>query len=153
MSVVPSDAGFGVTAEDIRAYEWQSVLATASRRECYAYNETLLAKATTFQAGIDDRGHRVFRLLGAVASFWPNFHSDESPFRPMAIREGRRSPIPEDLSAADLDALAGVLNEIQDAEFRARAAVQDGLGLPGFCLQEQPLVQFSPRTADVHPPG
>ncbi len=40
----------------------------------------------------------------------------------MAVWDGRRSAIPEDLNPADLDALSGVLAEIQDAEFRARVA-------------------------------
>ncbi len=122
MSTTALGAGFGVTADDIRAYDWQAVLHTASRRECDSYSEVLSAKAKSLQDAKDDRGHRVFRLLGAVASFWPNFHSDEAPFRPMAVWDGRRSAIPEDLIPADLDALSGVLSEIQDAEFRARVA-------------------------------
>lgn len=122
MSTNASGAGFGVAAEDIRACDWQTVFQTASRRECDSYSEVLSAKAKSLQEAKDDRGHRVFRLLGAIASFWPNFHSDEAPFRPMAIWDGRRSAIPEDLLAADLDALSGVLAEIQDAEFRARVA-------------------------------
>lgn len=40
----------------------------------------------------------------------------------MAVWDGRRSPIPEDLIAVDLDALSGVLADIKDAEFRARVA-------------------------------
>jgi hypothetical protein len=116
------NAGFGVSAADLRAYDWQAVIQTATRRECYSYNELFSAKAKSLQEANDGRGERVFRFLSAVASFWPNFHSDEAPFRPMAVWEGRRTPIPEDLSASDLDALAGVLNEIKDGEFRARVA-------------------------------
>jgi len=122
MSANTPNPGFGVTIDDVRAYDWQAVLDTAARRECYSYSEALSAKAKSLQGGNDDRGHRVFRLLAAVASFWPNFHSDEAPFRPMAIWEGRRSAIPEDLAKGDLDALSGILMEIRDAEFRARVA-------------------------------
>ena len=122
MSSSAPNAGFGVSADDLRAYDWQAVIQTATRRECYSYNELFSAKAKSLQEANDGRGERVFRFLSAVASFWPNFHSDEAPFRPMAVWEGRRTPIPEDLSASDLDALAGVLNEIKDGEFRARVA-------------------------------
>lgn len=122
MSTNAPGAGFGVTADDIRACDWQAVLQTASRRECDSYSEVLSSKAKSLQETKDDRGQRVFRFLGAVASFWPNFHSDEAPFRPMAVWDGRRSPIPEDLIAVDLDALSGVLADIKDAEFRARVA-------------------------------
>lgn len=122
MSTNAPIAGFSVSADDIRACDWQAVLQTASRRECDSYSEVLSAKVKSLQEAKDDRGQRVFRFLGAVASFWPNFHSDEAPFRPMAVWDGRRSAIPEDLNPADLDALSGVLAEIQDAEFRARVA-------------------------------
>lgn len=122
MSTNAPGAGFGVTADDICACDWQAVLQTASRRECDSYSEVLSSKAKSLQETKDDRGQRVFRFLGAIASFWPNFHSDEAPFRPMAVWDGRRSPIPEDLIAVDLDALSGVLADIKDAEFRARVA-------------------------------
>ncbi|HUA68327.1 MAG TPA: DUF4209 domain-containing protein [Candidatus Saccharimonadales bacterium] len=114
--------GFGVSADDLGFYDWQAIIQTVPRHECYVYNELFSAKAKSLQEAGDGRGERVFGLLSAVASFWPNFHSDEAPFRPVAVLEGRHTPIPEDLSASDLDALAGVLNEIKDGEFKARVA-------------------------------
>jgi hypothetical protein len=114
------NSGFSVTADDIRAYDWQAVVAGAEPRECHAYSEALTKKATFLKEAGDDKGNRVFRLVGAVASFWPNYDSGETPYRPMMVWEGKRSAIPEDLTLTDLDAIAGILAEILDPEFRAR---------------------------------
>ena len=40
----------------------------------------------------------------------------------MMVREGRRSLAPDDLFVTDLGALAGIHEDVQDAEFRARVA-------------------------------
>ena len=78
-------SGFGVTADDICGYDWQAVVAGAKPRECHAYAEDLAKKANSLKGAGDDKGHRVFRLLGAVASFWPNYDSGEAPYRPMMV--------------------------------------------------------------------
>jgi hypothetical protein len=113
---------FGVTTDDIRAYDWQKIVTETQPHECHAYSEAFAKKAASLKETGDDKGNRVFRLLGAVASFWPNYESTEAPYQPMMVWNGKRSAIPEDLTATDLDALAGILTEIQDAEFQARVA-------------------------------
>jgi hypothetical protein len=116
------DRGFDVTAADTRAYDWQAVVEAVTSRECQAYCEALGKKAASLEEAGDDKGSRVFRLLSTVASYWPNYDDDTSPYRPWMVWEGKRSAIPEDLTQADLETLTGILNEIRDAEFRARVA-------------------------------
>ena len=115
---------FGVTADDIRAYDWQAELAGATRRECDAFHEVLAARAKTLVDGGDMRGAKVFQLLAVVANFCPNFQDKSQPFCPAYIdyRTGKRSLVPEDLAKPDLDALSGILEETKDPEFRARIA-------------------------------
>lgn len=120
MNTDSTNPDFGVSADDIRAYDWQAVLAGASSRECQAYCDALSKQAASRKQAGDDRGNRVFRLLSAVASYWPNYDSNETPYRPWMIMDGKRSAIPEDLSPADLDTLTGILAVIHDPEFRAR---------------------------------
>lgn len=124
MSTPPPNPGFGVTAEDVRAYDWQAVLAGAQPRECYVYYEALSARAKSLSEAGDERGLKVLRLLLGVASFCLNTSSQPEPFRPFQIdfTTGKRTLAPEDLTPTDLDALAGIQAEIGDAEFRARVA-------------------------------
>src|SRR5690349_4312003 len=120
MSIPPPNPGFGVSADDVRAYDWQAVVAGVQRRECYSYSEALSQHAKSLKEARDDKGACVFRLLAAVASFCPNYDSHQEPFGPMMVCDGKRTATPEDLTPADLDALAGILAEIRDPEFRAR---------------------------------
>jgi hypothetical protein len=122
MSADSLGPGFGVTANDVRAYDWQALVAGAPSRECQAYCDALGRQAATLKETADERGSRVFRLLSAVASFWPNYDDNAVPYRPWKVWDGKRSAVPEDLTPADLAALTGILAEIRDAEFRARVA-------------------------------
>jgi hypothetical protein len=122
MSTDLKPPGFGVTVEDVRAYDWQAIIAGVDSHECRDYCEALGKQATALEAGGDFKGSRVFRFLSAVASFWPAYDSTEAPYRPAVTHEGRRSLIPEDLTDADLATLANILGEILDPEFRARVA-------------------------------
>ena len=112
--------GFGVTADDIRAYAWQNIVTGVPSRECQAYCEALGKEAASLKQAGDDRGSRVYRLLSAVASYWPNYDDNASPYRAWMIMDGKRSAIPDDLAPSDLGALSGIFQEIHDPEFRAR---------------------------------
>jgi len=71
----------------------------------------------------DDLGYRVYSLLAAVALFCANYDAEGNPYGAyFTSPTGQRSLIAEDLSDADLDALAGIVNEISDSDFRARVA-------------------------------
>lgn len=118
----PSPAGFGITADDVRDFDWRSVLEAAQAPECQYYNTVLAKKEAELGAAGDNKGQRVFRFLAVVSSFWPNYDSIEEPYKPMATIEDRRTAIPADLTPSDLDVLAHLLGEIDDAEFRARVA-------------------------------
>jgi hypothetical protein len=124
MNEAATQPGFGVKADDIRAYSWQAELANGPRKECYAYHEILTSKARGLSDSGDTRGTGVFRLLAAVADFFPNYEDPDRPYRPARIcyQTGNRSLVPEDLTSPDLDALSSILDEIKDPEFRARVA-------------------------------
>src|SRR2546425_4063307 len=116
MNTNSPNSSFGVTAADLRAYDWQTELAATTRQEFYAFSDVLVAKAKSVSEAGDAKGACVFRLLAAVASFWPNFGDAARPFRPARVdyQTGKRSLAPEDLAHSDLEALAGILDEIKD---------------------------------------
>jgi hypothetical protein len=119
-----SPSRFGVTANDIRSYDWQAELARTTRRQCDAFHEVLTSKAQALSDLGDVKGANVFRLLAVVANFWPNYDDTAQPYRPAVIdyETAKRSLVPQDLAKADLDALAGIVEGIKDPEFRARVA-------------------------------
>ena len=123
MAEETQNTGFGVSTEDLKSYDWQSLIAAASSHDCITYVEIFAAQAKAFEAAGDKRGHRVFGFLWAVASFFPNFDSREHPFGAMMTRpDGTHSPIPEELTKGDCETLKAVLPDVKDSEFRARIA-------------------------------
>ncbi len=114
---------FNVSADDLQRYDWQALIAKAERPERHYHLSILGAGAKGYSDSGDDLGRRVFALLHAVASFHLNQDSHGNPYGPMWTNsDGSRSLCAEDLSDADLEALSGVVAEIQDPEFRSRVA-------------------------------
>lgn len=114
---------FNVKAEDLRKYPWQERLAEHLPKECQTYYQVFGRGAAEYRDTGDEVGQRVYEFLNVISSFYPNFGSHMTPYRPMRQDyDGNRSLIPDDLTDQDLDALDGILPEIEDAEFRARVA-------------------------------
>lgn len=92
-------------------------------RDCQFYYQVFGRAAVACKDAGDERGQRVYEFLNVIASFYPNFGSEMDPYRPARQDpDGTRSLVPDDLDKRDLEALASILPEVQDAEFRARIA-------------------------------
>ncbi len=114
---------FGVSAEDLRKYPWQELLAAHPDKDCQTYYQVFGRTSATCRDAGDALGARVYHFLNVIASFRTVFGSETAPYRPvLQYFDGRRSTVPEDLSDPDLDALQGIVNEVEDVEFRARIA-------------------------------
>ena len=118
------DAGksrFGVTSADLRRYGWQALLAQHPQKDCWSYCDIFINCAKECEATGDVIGRQVYALLNVVASFHPNYDSTGNPYGPMWSNfNGQRSLMAEDLADDDLQALNGILEEIEDPEYRAR---------------------------------
>jgi hypothetical protein len=116
-------SSFGVTADDLRRSDWQSRVWQAKNKECYGLCEGFTAAARECTTAKDDLGFRVFSFLNVVASFYPNYDIRGNPYGSMwSGFNGKRTLNAEDLCEDDLAALSGIVEEIQDPEFRARVA-------------------------------
>ena len=114
---------FGVNAADLRRYDWQVRLKQAKRGECNSFCECFDTGAKECVVAKDDLGIRVFSFLNVVASFYPNYDKKGNPYGSMwSGFNGKRSLNAEDLCEDDLAALGGIVEEIEDPEFRARVA-------------------------------
>lgn len=114
---------FNVNGDDLRDFDWQERLASHSDKDCRTYYSVFGKAAAGCRNAGEERGERVFSFLNVISSFFPNFGSDMTPYRPMRQdSDGLRSLVPDDLTDQDLNALAEIVYEIKDAEFRARVA-------------------------------
>ena len=123
MSDTNKHPGFGVAADDLRRYDWQARLAKLEHKECYSFYEAFSQGAKECHEANDNPGNRVFSCLAVVASFHPNYDARGNPYCSMwSGFNGKRSLNAEDLTETDLAALATIVEEIQDPEYRARVA-------------------------------
>jgi hypothetical protein len=118
----PNESQFNVSTDDLRKYDWQSLLASCSGKACHNFYGDLLAEAKRLEEANDDLGRRVHALLYVVASFHPNYEMRGNPYESGSSGFNGRWLNTEDLTDADLAALAGIVSEIQDPEYRARVA-------------------------------
>jgi hypothetical protein len=116
------ESRFNVSAEDIRSYPWQGLLADCSQKECINFYEVLIDASKKCKEEEDDLGNRVYGLLYVIASFYPNYDMMGNPYGSLWSFEGQRSLNTEDLTDEDLAALAEIVHEIKDPEYRARVA-------------------------------
>jgi hypothetical protein len=139
MGTPSPNLGFGVTGDDVCAYDWQAVVESASSKECQDYCDAFVKQASMLNASGDQKGVQVYRLLGAVASFWLEYESDDTPYRAaFTWPDGRRSAIPDDLTPHDLDTLAALVADTHDPEFRARLA-----DVQWVCRKDYKAAQFA----------
>ncbi len=118
-----SQNGFGITAEDIRRYEWEPRFADVSHKECRFFWGALRAVAEKCNAAGDDIGQRFFSFLSAVASFLPHYDASGNPYGSMTIWvDGSHTLCAEELTDQDLLALSGIVEGIADPEYQARVA-------------------------------
>jgi hypothetical protein len=114
---------FNVPVEDLRKYNWQERIVRKTEKDWMTSRYQFAMAANECKEAGDDLGLRVYSLLSTIASFHPNYDSKGNPYGPLwSGADGKRSLMAEDLSDSDLNALAGVVYEIVDADFRARVA-------------------------------
>jgi hypothetical protein len=121
-SLVSGKFRFDITSDDLRRYSWQEMIDGERTKQCNSYFSPLYRKAQELEKELDYVGAGVFRLLGAVASFHPNYDTAGNPFGPLWRERDKRALRAEDLSDEDISALAEIIAEIRDPEFRARVA-------------------------------
>ncbi|MDP9097777.1 MAG: hypothetical protein M3N48_02120, partial [Verrucomicrobiota bacterium] len=113
---------YNVTDDEIKAYNWERVLSNAERPDCAHYVTPLYSEANNRKDAGDERGQRVYRFLGSLASLHLAADNKDEPFGPMVQSSTGRSAVIDDYSAHELDTLEKILQEIRDADFRARVA-------------------------------
>lgn len=95
--------------------EITAALDASKERECHAY-------ATVFRNLASEHPDKDWGLLQTVFNYHFREENAAAPFGPMAVMDGKRTGIPEDLQDDQLDALQSTLEGVEDPEYRARVA-------------------------------
>lgn len=111
-----------VTKEDFDQCEWQNIFFNSDKRECDAYLSLLVKKAEEAQEQGNTKCQEVFALLYHICSLMLDLDSDSKPFRPVMELVDRRSAAIDDFKETHLETLEKIVNDVKDAELRARIA-------------------------------
>lgn len=95
--------------------EITAALDASKERECHAY-------ATVFRTLASEHPDKDWGMLQTVFNYHFRKENVAAPFGPMAVMDGNRTGIPEDLQDDQLDALESTLVGVEDPEYRARVA-------------------------------
>lgn len=111
-----------VTPQDFSECGWRDALADSAREGYSAMWQALSAGAKqAMEQGRVSHGKALW-LLADACSMMLSPRSVNEPFKPSMVMDGRRSSIPDDLTAEDIAVFAQVVEDIDDVRLRARLA-------------------------------
>jgi len=111
-----------VSAQDFAASGWKEALAQVPREGYPAMWQAFSAAARTAMDEGNNTCGKVLWLLADACSMMLSPSSQNEPFKPFMVMGGQRSVIPDDLSDADIEFFADVVDVIDDIWLKARLA-------------------------------
>src|SRR5437016_3866052 len=117
-----ADAGnaLPITGAPMPDGDIEAPIASAESPSCDYYQSDYHSAATAAEKESNENIAKLYRSLGIVCSFFPNYQDVAEPYRPFVIMNGKRSAIPDDLSETDLETVALLLAKAKDPALRAR---------------------------------
>lgn len=107
-------------ATQLAAIDIDSPLLGAKTPTCEYYLEPYGKIAKEAEEKGEAQRAAVYRFLQVIVGFPPSFDTPSQPFVPMWQVDGKRSLIPSDLSAADIEVVRALAKQTADAALRAR---------------------------------
>jgi hypothetical protein len=95
-------------------------LASAKALTCEYFLEPLGKAAKEAEEKNETQKAAVYRFLQVIVGFHPSFDTPSQPFVPMWQMDGKRSLIPSDLTAADIEVVCALAQQTANAALRAR---------------------------------
>jgi len=111
---------FSGSVEDIATVDIDSFLVSFDELDYFDLQNWLSQKANDALKENDTKASEILRFLEGLCSIWGNYESTEEPFRPMAIFNGKRTIIPEDLADSEREALIAIANKVKYPLLAAR---------------------------------
>ena len=97
-------------------------LADGTDQYSHAMSPAFYKAAKEAEEGRDEARFRALHLMGRACSFMLSPDKPNEPFEPVAVMGGRRSAIPNDFTEAEIWALAGAVEHVNNPVLKARLA-------------------------------
>lgn len=116
----PPEKVFKGDAAQLAWIDIDSPLSKVETPTCEYYYDAYGQVAKEAEDKAETQKAAAYRFLQVIVGFYPNFDTPSQPFVPMWQMEGKRSLIPSDLSAADIEVVRALSKQTADAALRAR---------------------------------
>ncbi len=107
-------------ATQLAGIDIDSPLSKVKTPTCEYYSEAYGQVAKEAEEKTETQKAAVYRFLQVIVGFHPSFDTPSQPFVPWWQMEGKRSLIPSDLTAADIEVVRALAKQTADAALRAR---------------------------------
>ncbi len=107
-------------ATQLAGIDMDSPLYNTKTPTCEYYPEAYGQVAKQAEEKGEAQKAAVYRFLQVIVGFHPSFDTPAQPFVPMWQMEGKRSLIPSDLTAVDIEVVRALSKQTADAALRAR---------------------------------
>lgn len=141
-----------VTRKDFDCIRWQDVIVNSAEKECAEYSRLFCLMTKDAQASGDLEAQKAFILLGAVTSFMFRLDSKEAPLGPMGTFKNGRTVIPDDLSENHLDVFKELVDDVVDAELKARIADVLWIRKRDFRMAETAIASYAESAENLEVP-
>lgn len=116
----PPENVFKGDASQLAGIDIDSPLANAKTPACWYYIEAYGHVAKEAEEKGETQKAAVYCFLQVIVGFHPSFDTPSQPFMPMWQMEGKRSLIPTDLTAADIEVVRVLAKQTNNPTLRAR---------------------------------
>lgn len=125
MSTNPPEHCLPITTNNAALEDLPSLIGSAlvdvKRRTSAEYSSAFYRASKAAEERSDERAAAIFRSLGILCSFHPNYENRAEPYGPMFVfADGRRAAQPSDLTDKDLDLIAKIVEVVSDPVLGAR---------------------------------
>jgi len=119
MGTTPPTNALPITGRSIPNIDFEEPLREVEQRSCLYFDDAYFREAAkTADPDVAD----LYRSLGIICSFFPQYWNRAQPYRAAWMGPEGRSNIPDDLSTADIDILDALLPRSKEVALRARLA-------------------------------
>ena len=111
-----------VDSADFHSSGWKTILSNESQAGYWAMSSAFSVGDRQAIEKNEPTHSKVLLLLSDACSLVLSPQSRNEPFKPFSVMNGRRSAIPDDFSASEIDLFAQVVDAVDDPRLKARLA-------------------------------
>lgn len=118
--MAPEEKIFHGSLDDIESIDVDSPISNEQTKTCAHFHHAFTEAAKNSEEKVHPTAARVYRFLGSLSSFSPNYDDPTQPYGPMMQWDEKRSVIVSDLHSDDFPAIRALAGKTNEHALKAR---------------------------------